>query len=81
MPTTDTYSLEQGQDEFYFSLPYQKMDIALWHVNQDKSVAELAQALSIDEPQAQTIVEDIKRKRRTTAPLHWPPILMEPISI
>ena len=22
MPTTDTYSLAQGQDEFYFALPY-----------------------------------------------------------
>ncbi|MBM4221541.1 MAG: NAD(+) synthase, partial [Gammaproteobacteria bacterium] len=32
-PTTDTYSLVQGQDEFYFALPYQQMDIALWAVN------------------------------------------------
>ena len=30
IPTTDTYSLAQGQDEFYFALPYQQMDLALW---------------------------------------------------
>ena len=29
VPSTDTYSLEQGQDEFYFALPYDKMDVAL----------------------------------------------------
>ena len=32
-PTTDTYSLPQGQDEFYFALPYAQMDIALWALN------------------------------------------------
>src|SRR5262245_17131158 len=32
-PTTDTYSLAQGQDEFYFSLPYLQMDLALWAKN------------------------------------------------
>ena len=32
-PTTDTYSLAQGQDEFYFALPYKEMDVALWSLN------------------------------------------------
>ena len=32
-PTTDTYSLPQGQDEFYFALPYDQMDLALWALN------------------------------------------------
>ena len=32
-PTTDTYSLAQGQDEFYFSLPYDKMDLCLYGKN------------------------------------------------
>ncbi|RLW68173.1 MAG: NAD(+) synthase, partial [gamma proteobacterium symbiont of Stewartia floridana] len=35
IPTTDTYSLPQGQDEFYFALPYQEMDKALWAHNHD----------------------------------------------
>jgi len=29
-PTTDTYSLEQGQDEFFFALPYETMDVVLY---------------------------------------------------
>ena len=32
-PTTDTYTLAQGQDEFYFALPYPQMDLALWSLN------------------------------------------------
>src|SRR3546814_7796442 len=37
-PTTDTYSLAQGQDEFYFALPYAQMDLALWALNNDRPV-------------------------------------------
>ena len=44
-PTTDTYSLAQGQDEFYFALPYAQMDLALWAHNHGVPAAELAAAL------------------------------------
>ena len=47
-PTTDTYSLQQGQDEFYFALPYQQMDVALWCHNQGKTAEEASQLLNID---------------------------------
>ena len=29
-PTTDTWSLPQTQDEFYFALPYDRMDLCLY---------------------------------------------------
>src|SRR5256885_7192043 len=32
-PTTDTYSLPQTQEEFYFALPYDKMDLCLYAYN------------------------------------------------
>ena len=32
-PTTDTYSLAQTQEEFYFALPYREMDLCLWAVD------------------------------------------------
>lgn len=32
-PTTDTYSLAQSQEEFYFSLPWDKMDLCLYGLN------------------------------------------------
>ncbi|HSB97615.1 MAG TPA: NAD(+) synthase [Spongiibacteraceae bacterium] len=76
-PSTDTYSLAQGQDEFYFALPYKEMDVALWHCNHNKSAAELADVLGISAEQAAFIYKDIDSKRRTTAPLHWPALLVE----
>src|SRR6185437_201960 len=46
-PTTDTYSLAQGQDEFYFGLPYEQMDLALWAHNHGRPAAELGVALNV----------------------------------
>lgn len=79
-PTTDTYSLSQGQDEFYYALPYREMDVALWHVNQGLPASALASCLGISETQAGHIYQDIEAKRRTTAPLHWSGLLMEAVS-
>jgi len=77
IPTTDTYSLEQGQDEFYFALPYKKMDIALWYLNNGKTEIELAEKLDINPQQAKNIYKDILAKRRTTRYLHLEPQLIE----
>jgi NAD+ synthase len=80
-PTTDTYSLEQGQDEFYFALPYQKMDIALWYYNHQKTEAELANKLVISEQQAKFLYNDILSKRRTTDYLHKKPVMVEDVAL
>ncbi|HET8710928.1 MAG TPA: NAD(+) synthase [Spongiibacteraceae bacterium] len=79
IPTTDTYSLAQGQDEFYYALPYKEMDIALWYYNNDRAADELGRVLGISGEQAQFIYRDIENKRTTTAPLHWPALLVEPV--
>ena len=76
VPTTDTYSLAQGQDEFYFALPWPSMDLALWAVEHGLPAAELAQALDIGEDTAHAVYEDIRNKRRSTRYLHMPPILI-----
>ncbi len=79
-PTTDTYSLPQGQDEFYFSLPYKEMDIALWAYNHHVATAGLAQFLGVSEEAAQAIYKDIETKRTTTRYLHMPPVMVEPVT-
>ncbi|GIK82829.1 MAG: NH(3)-dependent NAD(+) synthetase [Alphaproteobacteria bacterium] len=79
-PTTDTYSLPQGQDEFYFGLPYEQMDLALWARNHGVSAAELARALGTSEERAADALRDIDNKRRTTAYLHARPVLCESIA-
>jgi NAD+ synthase len=78
-PTTDTYSLAQGQDEFYFALPYEQMDVALWAHNHERTADELATALGITAGHAKLIYDDIEAKRRATAYLHMPPVLVDPV--
>ena len=79
-PTTDTYSMPQGQDEFYFALPYNKMDLALWSLNQNILASELAELLECSEAQAQFVYNDILSKRKTTKYQHSRPILIESVS-
>jgi NAD+ synthase len=79
-PTTDTFSLSQGQDEFYFGLPYPQMDLALWHLNQGLPALELAQELGCEVSAAEQRYESIRAKRRTTTYLHAAPILVSPVS-
>jgi NAD+ synthase len=46
-PTTDTYSLPQGQDEFYFSVPYPQMDLCLYGKNHGKPADEVAKVCGL----------------------------------
>ena len=79
VPTTDTYTLEQGQDEFYFALPFRQMDIALYFYNQGSSAGDLARELGVTEAVAANVYRDIESKRRTTEYQHLRPILMREI--
>ncbi len=79
-PTTDTYSLQQGQDEFYFVLPYDKMDVILYGLNHGKEAGEVGRELGLSQEQVQRVYRDIQTKRNTTRPLHLKPILMEPVA-
>lgn len=76
IPTTDTYSLAQGQDEFYFGLPYAQMDLALWAYEHGEEPAALGAALGISTTAAEAVYADIEAKRRATRYLGGAPILM-----
>jgi len=80
IPTTDTYSLQQGQDEFYFALPYDKMDVALWAHNHNVPAKELGEFLGVGEERAKFIYKDIESKRATTRYMHMKPVLIEPVN-
>jgi NAD+ synthase len=79
-PTTDTYSLPQGQDEFYFSLPFDQMDLCLYGRNNGIAPEDLAEALGIGAEDVQRVYDDIDQKRRTTRYLHLSPQLVAPVS-
>lgn len=75
-PTTDTYSLSQGQDEFYFALPFRQMDLALWALNHGIATAQLAGVIGISPEKAAHVYDDIRAKRRATQYLHKQPLLL-----
>jgi NAD+ synthase len=81
IPSTDTYSLQQGQDEFYFALPYHQMDIALWAYNHQVPAEEVAKVLNLSLEQVQYVFKDISSKRKTTAYLHLAAQLVEPVNL
>ena len=78
-PTTDTYSLAQGQDEFYFSLPYDKMDLCLYAKNNKLPISQAAEATGLTPDQVQRVFEDIDTKRATTRYLHMGPVLVDDV--
>jgi NAD+ synthase len=78
-PTTDTWSLAQSQEEFYFSLPYREMDICLYGLNHGMTAEVVAQVAGLTTEQVERVWRDIFSKRRATAYLHEPPMLVEPV--
>jgi NAD+ synthase len=79
-PTTDTFSLPQTQEEFYYALPYDKMDLCLYAHNHGVSPVEVAPAIGLTPEQVERVFKDIDQKRRTTRYLHARPLLVEPVS-
>ena len=79
-PTTDTYSLPQGQDEFFFSVPYEILDLCLYGKNHGIDAETISQHTNLTVKQVHGIFHDIDRKRTATNYLHLPPILVKDVS-
>lgn len=77
-PTTDTYPLPQGQDEFFFTLPYAQLDLCLWALDHQVPAGEVAAHLHLAPELVQRVFADLAHKRTVNAPLHWPALLVEP---
>jgi NAD+ synthase len=74
-PTTDTFSMPQTQEEFYFALPYDRMDLCLYALNHGIAAAEVAPLVELTPEQVERVFKDIEAKRRATRYLHTPPLL------
>ncbi len=75
-PTTDTYSLAQTQEEFYFSLPYERMDLCLYGLNNGIAADVVARAAGLTAEQVGRVWADIAAKRKATRYLHLGPQLV-----
>jgi NAD+ synthase len=77
-PTTDTYSLPQTQEEFYFSLPYAQMDLCLYAKRRGLSETAAASALGLTPEQVGRVFRDIEAKQGVARYLHHEPQLVDP---
>ncbi len=78
-PTTDTYSLEQSQDEFYFSLPLDKFDLCLYGKNHGVPPEAVAAAAGLPAAQVERAYRQIDSKRAATRYMHAPPLLVDKV--
>lgn len=73
-PTSDTYSAPCTQEEFFFRLPFETMDM-LWYAQEHNVPAsEAAAVMSLTEAQVSRAYADFSRKRKTTDYLRMPPV-------
>jgi NAD+ synthase len=78
-PTTDTYSLAQSQEEFYFGISLQKLDFCVYAVDHGVSSAQAAPVVGLSEAQVEEVYRDILGKRRSSRYQHEPPMLVEAV--
>jgi len=76
-PTTDTYSLEQSQEEFYFTLPLEQMDLCLYAKDHGIPAADLVTAVGLDQGMVERVYEMIEAKRKVAKYLHAHSIVMD----
>jgi NAD+ synthase len=77
-PTTDTFSLPQTQEEFYFGYPYEQMDVLMWGHTQGIDAAELAPRVGLEPSGVEAAYSEIERRRVATEYLQAPAVLVEP---
>lgn len=73
-PTTDTYSAEQTQEEFFFQMPYQDMDLIWYGMENEISPEEVGQVMGKTSKEIELIYSNLKRKQKTTSYLRMAPI-------
>jgi NAD+ synthase len=79
-PTTDTYTLEQSQEEFYFSVPLRTLDICIYGKDHGLSVDEVATIAGVTCNQVQVIFASIEAKRKAALYLRQSPVLFDDVS-
>ena len=74
--TTDTYSLPQSQEEFFFSIPLERLDLCLYAHDQGMKPADIAASVDLSSEQVERVFRDIESKRRAARYGHMAPILV-----
>jgi NAD+ synthase len=73
-PTSDTYTAEQTQEEFFFQMPYLEMDLIWYGQENGISPDEVGKVVGKTAEEIEMIYRNLKRKQKTTEYLRMAPI-------
>ncbi len=73
-PTTDTYSAEVTQEEFFFRLDFEKLDLIWYALDKEIPAEKTADVLGLTAEQVERVQNDIIQKKRTTEYLRANPV-------
>jgi len=73
-PTTDTYTAEQTQEEFFYQLPFDQMDLYWYGFENGYPAGEVAAVMGETKDRVEALYNNFKRKIRTTEYLRMAPI-------
>jgi len=73
-PTSDTYSAGSTQEEFFFRLPFETLDLLWYAWEHEVPAPEVAGELDLAEDQVERAYHDFRRKKQTTEFLRAPPL-------
>jgi len=73
-PTSDTYSAEQTQEEFFFQLPFQQMDLLWFAFKNEYDPQEVGDVMGRTLDEIKKVFAGFERKTKTARYLRMPPI-------
>jgi len=73
-PTTDTYTAEQTQEDFFYQMPFESMDLIWYGWENGYSAEEVGKVMEKSAKEIENIYKNFERKRKTTEYLRMRPI-------
>ncbi|MBO7523453.1 MAG: NAD(+) synthase [Bacteroidales bacterium] len=73
-PTTDTYTAEQTQEEFFYQLPFAEMDLFWYGFENGYSAKEVGEVMGETEERVEALFRNFARKKKTTEYLRMSPV-------
>lgn len=73
-PTTDTYTAEQTQEDFFYQMPFKQMDLMWYGWENNYSSEEVSKVMNKTKEEIESIYKNFERKKKTTEYLRMRPI-------
>jgi NAD+ synthase len=73
-PTTDTYTAEQTQEDFFYQMPFKEMDLVWYGWENNYPAEEVGKVMDKTTQEIENIYKSFERKKKTTEYLRMKPI-------